>query len=115
MEKNSTTDEMKTMVSCLNKLVSDGFTEDFQVNENGFYSIQRDKYYKPEDIHIVNYYRFEGASDPSDNSILYAIETNDGYKGSLVDAYGPDSDPLVHKFLKQVEDITKKPVNNPVG
>ncbi len=39
-------------------------------------------------MEVVEFYRFEGASNPDDNSILYAIETSDGLKGLLVDAYG---------------------------
>jgi hypothetical protein len=61
------------------------------------------KVYKPEDLLIVNFYRYEGISDPEDNSILYVIETRDGAKGTLVDAYGAYSDPLIEKFMKQVK------------
>jgi hypothetical protein len=59
-------------------------------------------------VHVVDFFRFEGESDPADNSILYAIETDDGKKGILSDAYGPYADINVTKFMKQVEDITKK-------
>lgn len=109
MQKNATTADMQTMTACLNKLVRDGYTEDFKVTEKGLLSIQKEKHYKVSQIHIVDFYRFEGASDPSDNSIVYAIETEDGTKGTLTDAYGPYADPATGKFIKQVEDITKKP------
>ena len=109
MEKNATTEDMKTLASCLNKLVLDGYTNDFKVNEKGqLFSMQTGKIYKPDDVHIVNFYRFEGASDPADNSILYAIETSDGVKGTLTDAYGPYAEPLVTVFMKTVEDMSKK-------
>jgi hypothetical protein len=113
MEQNATTEDMKTLASCLNKLVLDGYTEDFKVNEKGLYSLQTEKLYKPEDVHVVNFYRFEGASDPADNSILYAIETGEGIKGTLIDAYGPYAEPLVTTFMKKVEDVNKKvPASN---
>lgn len=108
MQKNATTADMKTLTSCLNKLVLDGYTEDFKAAERGLLSLQHEKIYSPEEVHVVNFFRFEGASDPADNSILYAIETNDGIKGTLVDAYGPYADIKVHKFIEQVEGITKK-------
>lgn len=109
MEKNSTTDEMKTLTTCLNKLVLDGYTEDFKAGERGvLLSLQHEKMYQPADVHVVNFFRFEGASDPADNSILYVIETNDGIKGTLVDAYGPYSDAKVNSFMEEVEEITKK-------
>jgi hypothetical protein len=37
---------------------------------------------------VVRYYRFEGMTDPADNTVLYVIETSSGEKGLLVDAYG---------------------------
>jgi hypothetical protein len=108
MEKNATTADMKTLATCVNKLVLDGYTEDFKASENGLLSLKNEKIYSPEEVRIVNFFRFEGASDPADNSILYAIETNDGVKGTLVDAYGPYADTKVNKFIEQVEGITKK-------
>jgi hypothetical protein len=66
------------------------------------------KKYKPKDVIAVNFYRFEGITDPDDMSILYAIETFDGGKGTLTDAYGRYSDEDTSAFMKQVE-IHKKP------
>jgi len=45
---------------------------------------------------------------------LYAIETDDGTKGTLTDAFGPYADENVNKFLKNVEDI-KKSTNDPAS
>lgn len=113
MEKNATTEDMKTLASSINKLVLEGFSEDFKVTEEGrLVSLKTEKDYSPEEIHVVDYYRFEGASDPADNAILYAIETDGGEKGTLTDAYGPYADIHVTKFMKQVEDISKKNSKN---
>lgn len=112
MQQKSTMADMKTLASCTNKLVLDGFTEDFKVVEKGLQSTQTEKIYDSSDVKITNFYRFEGASDPADNAILYAIEAGDGVKGTLVDAYGPYADPLIGKFIEQVEEVSKKPVNN---
>jgi len=90
----------------------DGYTEDFKAAERGLLSLQSERIYEPAQIHVVNFFRFEGASDPADNTILYVIETTDGVKGTLVDAYGSYADAKVTAFMKQVEDINKKPVNN---
>jgi len=108
MTSNTTSEDLKTMASCLNKLSMDGYNENFQVTDKGLSSFGKNTFYKPEDIRIVNFFRFEGASDPADNSILYAIETNDGRKGTLTDAYGPYADLETEKFIKKVEDIGKK-------
>ena len=99
---------MKSMVTCTNKLVQDGFTENFKVSEQGLMALEKERVYKPEEVSIVNFYRFEGYSDPGDNTILYAIITNDGVKGTLSDGYGAYGDAQVEKFIKQVEEIHKK-------
>jgi hypothetical protein len=101
-------EEMKTMVSCLNSLLSKGYEAQFKVTAAGLESLSTGKSYKPEEIRIPNFYRFEGESDPADNSILYAIETVDGEKGTLTDAYGPYNDAKVTRFIQQVEEVQKK-------
>lgn len=99
--------EMKTLSSCMNALKGQGFSENFMVNERGLYALDSDKVYSPEEVKIVNFYRFEGDSDPGDGSILYALETVNGIKGTLSDAYGAYGDSEVIKFMDQVEEIMK--------
>lgn len=56
-----------------------------------------------DDFEIDEFYRFEGASNPSDMSILYAISSAKyNLKGALVNAYGTyadDSDSAVQAKL----------------
>lgn len=103
--------EMKTMSSCITALVKDGFTENFTVKENKLQALNAERFYLPEEIKVVNFYRFEGESNPDDSEILYAIETCDGIRGTLSDAYGIYADENVQKFMTQVEEIEKKTTN----
>lgn len=98
---------MKSLIPCLNRSVKRGYNENFKATENGFLSLESSVSYKPTDVEVVNFYRFEGVSDPADNSILYVMRTVDGSKGTLVDAYGTYADPLVEKQISQVEVIHK--------
>jgi len=100
--------EMKTMVSCTNMLYKLGFSAQFKASTEGLLSLTTKKLYKPEDVKIVNFYRFEGDSNPSDNAILYAIETSEGEHGTLTDAYGIYCDTDVTNFIKTVESMHKK-------
>jgi hypothetical protein len=99
---------LKTLASCMSTLYADGFKENFMVKEGVIHALDSDKKYSPSEIKILNFYRFEGESDPADNAILYALETNDGIRGLLSDAYGAYADVKVTKFMKEVEDIMKK-------
>jgi len=99
---------MNTLSACSNKMVSQGYTDTLKVTNQGLNSMAKDKTYAPADVRIINFYRFEGQSDPADNAILYVIETEDGVKGTLIDAYGAYADEKVNKFIKEVEEINKK-------
>ena len=58
----------------------------------------------PEDFTIDEYYRFEGASDPADNSIVYAISPNDSsVKGVLVDAYGVYAENITPEMARKLK------------
>ena len=103
---------MKSLTTCLNRMITEGYTEDFKITEQGLESLHKHDSYQPDQIQIVNFFRFEGESDPDDNAILYIIETNDGTKGTLIDAYGVYNDPKLSQFLKDVEIIQKKVVKN---
>ncbi|MBD0368348.1 MAG: hypothetical protein ICV53_19865, partial [Flavisolibacter sp.] len=82
--------------------------DQFRVEKKYLQSLtDKKKKYKPKDVKAVNFYRFEGISDPDDMSILYAIETCDGRKGTLIDAYGNYSDDDTGAFMQEV-DINKK-------
>lgn len=99
---------MNTMTSIVNKVVKEGYTDSFKVTKQGLYSSAKDRTYKPDDVQIINFYRFEGESDPADNSIIYVIETQDGVKGTLIDAYGPYADRAVNDFMDSVPELNKK-------
>ena len=107
-QPNDKVTEMNTLSACLNKAIRDGYTNDFEITSKGLHALgDPDKYYGPDDIHIPNFYRFEGESDPGDMSILYVIETPDGKKGTLIDAYGAYADGRVNAFIVQVMNIQK--------
>jgi hypothetical protein len=109
MENNDQIPHMKSLALCLNRMVLDGYDDDFKATEEGsLKSLKTEHTYTPEQINIVNFFRFEGQSDPNDNTIMYVIETHDGQKGTLVDAYGAYADEKVSAFFQQVESIQKK-------
>jgi hypothetical protein len=79
--------EMTTLSQVIEKLRLKRQDNEFILTPEGF-TIGNNKFYQPHDLKIIKTYRFEGESDPSDSSILYVIEGNDGTIGYSVDAYG---------------------------
>lgn len=107
-ESNDRLTFMTDLQKCMKKLEEQGYTDQFRVEKKYLQSLTDAKRkYKPKDVTAVNFYRFEGLTDPDDMSILYAIETTDGFKGTLVDAYGNYSDDDTGAFMQEV-DINKK-------
>ena len=87
----TTKNEMTTVTSVLEKLRIKKHDQEFRMTPEGF-TPGNNKYYQPEDLKIIRTYRFEGESDPSDSSVIYVIEANDGLIGYSIDAYGVYSD-----------------------
>jgi hypothetical protein len=108
VNKNDATLKMKTLSESVNEAIAIGYTENFKVVSRGLTTGDEQVTYAPPDIAISDFYRFEGYSDPQDNAILYLIRTNDGRKGTLIDAYGAQADAAISNFISGVEDIQKK-------
>jgi hypothetical protein len=107
-------EEERSLINVEHKLTKDGFTQDFKVTDGRLHTLgtESSKSYAPADVTIVDFYRFEGESDPDDMSILYALETADGVKGTVSSAYGTYADSDTLDFLKQVEDLGKNLVKH---
>jgi hypothetical protein len=111
-EYNRSTPYIKSMVLCLSKVVDDGYKEDFKATREGLESASTRKLYTPNEVKVITSFRFEGFSDPGDSAVLYVIETADGVKGTLIDGCGNLADPLVYKFILDVETSGEKQLIN---
>src|SRR5687768_9977973 len=89
-----------TVSAAVNGLKQRGYNLDFNLEENCL--ICQGNKFTPEDFEIVEVYRFEGNSDPADEAVVYAIESNKGDKGILVNGYGPSADEMSSKLAKKL-------------
>ncbi len=92
------------LVEAVNGLKTRGYDINFEVTVNGKLKDPNDGINNADEVSICEYHRFEGMTDPEDASIIYAIETTDGKKGILIDAYGMDASTRVADFLKSVDE-----------
>lgn len=93
-----------TLSQTMNELRKEGYVEDFNLQQNclecrnGQFKIFTDEF------KIDKYFRFEGDSNPSDSSILYAISSDTHQlKGLLVNAYGIYSEPVTDELLQKLQ------------
>ncbi len=93
----------ETVTQALKVLSERGFLHSFKVEQQKITCLETLINYLPNQIKIIEYHRFEGASNPDDTEVIYAIECHDGTLGTLVDAYGSYADSSLGDFLKMVE------------
>ncbi len=94
-----------TVTDTLNTLKEEGYVLDFNLKPDCVECISTDIKLYPDDFVIDKFYRFEGASNPDDSAIVYAISSKDGLKGSLVDAYGVYADSLTTDLINKLKII----------
>lgn len=90
-----------TVSEAINDLKKRGYTQDFNLQENCL--VCNAINYHPDDFHITEVYRFEGATDPADEAVVYGIEGKDGTKGSLVNGYGYSSEPMSEAIIQKLK------------
>lgn len=88
---------METLSQAINELQIEGYISGITLDELSTLN--------PLDWVIKKIHRFEGNTNPSDNSILYAIARKDGMrKALLINAYGVYNDSEINAFITKVED-----------
>jgi hypothetical protein len=93
-----------TLSETINGLKKEGYTLDFNICEESVACHQTNLILSPEDFEIDKVYRFEGESNPDDQSILYAISSPKfEVKGVLVNGYGISSDDVTNALIKKLK------------
>jgi hypothetical protein len=93
----------KSVREAIQGLAARGFSANFEMISGTFRAVDKGKAFTPAELTIVEHHRFEGASDPEDLAVVYAIAAQDGTRGVLVDAYGVYANPEISAFLKSVK------------
>ena len=83
----------ENLVDALKDMKQRGFTTDFNIAFDNIECKTTGTCLSPSQFEIVEHYRFEGDTNPSDSSVIYAVQSHDGVlKGTLISAYGMYSD-----------------------
>lgn len=91
-----------TLIEALDDLRRRGYTADFDLLPHCIECAAQQIQLHPEDFEITEVYRFEGANDPGDSDVVYAIAGKNGLKGVLTDAYGAYADSLTTEMLSKL-------------
>jgi hypothetical protein len=91
-----------SLAEAIEELRNRGFTANFEFLDQAFRDVDSGRTFTAEELTIVEHYRFEGASDPEDMSVVYAIESTNGTRGIIADAFGTYANPDLGGFLNNV-------------
>ncbi|NBC09925.1 MAG: phosphoribosylpyrophosphate synthetase [Bacteroidetes bacterium] len=81
-----------------------GFKDEFKLEgPHQMKNLNTGDMYSPGDMTIVEYHRFEGMSNPSDMSIVFAVEAEDGRKGTIISTYGAYANMKLVEFMDKVK------------
>ncbi|MEN0053078.1 MAG: phosphoribosylpyrophosphate synthetase [Mucilaginibacter sp.] len=89
-----------TITEAISQLKEQGFTLEFNLVGNEFKT--EGQTYVADEFEIVDLYRYEGTSDPADESIVYALLSSSGVKGILVTSYGASTDESSAETIRQL-------------
>ena len=92
-----------TLSGTIDDLRTQGYVEDFNLLQQCLECRNRQYRIFADEFEVDSYYRFEGASDPADSAILYAISSDKyGLKGVLVNGYGISSEQVTDEMLRKL-------------
>ncbi len=93
----------ETVTEALRDLKARGFERDFNIAFDKLVCRTTDLSLNPEDFEIVEVHRFEGETNPSDEDVVYALESKDGKaKGVITTAYGANADDIAPELLSKL-------------
>ncbi len=92
-----------TLSQAVEGLKQRGYTDDLAQGGHCLVHHGRKLSLDPADFEIDEFHRFEGASDPADTSIIYAISSKRyGIKGMLISAYGAEASTLTQAMVAKL-------------
>lgn len=81
---------METILEASERLRRRGYAGDFSATDEGLLRCQGcGTNHEPAELEIHEVVRYEGASNPDDEEILFALECGCGRRGLYVSAFGP--------------------------
>lgn len=92
-----------TVVEAVNGLKNRGYTIDFNLEADKIFCSKTPLALKPTDFEIAEFYRFEGPSDPADEAVVYAIESQKGQKGVLVTGFGISAEGVGEEMVEKLQ------------
>ena len=99
----------RSMADIVDRLTKSGYDDVFRGEAGGIRSTKTGVLHRPEQFEIVIIERFEGISNPEDETIVLALRCRDhDCRGTWVSPYGKDMPSLDASLIRRIPDGRKK-------
>lgn len=96
---------MEELAEALQRLTLAGYVDEYRSDTGGLKSRLRGTLHPPEEFRVDEIVRFEGDSDPSEESAVFALTSRiDATRGTFTAAYGALMDPLDAEMVRRFGD-----------
>ncbi len=99
--QNPSDNQFGNLYNAVESLKKQGYTDELTLTEDGLFNnaLPLD----PKLFRIDSFHRFEGPSDPADQSIVYAVSCSKlALKGLLIGDYGANAQDFIHKMVRDL-------------
>lgn len=92
-----------TLTAALTGLKAKGYTLDFNIVFDKLICHENNVCLNPNEFEITEVHRFEGDTNPSDEEVVYAVQSHDQkIKGTLTSAFGTYADDVSTEMLQKI-------------
>ncbi len=95
---------METMTEATTRLAANGYVGQFLIRNGNVECHSCNSVITADQLTVEETVRFEGISDPGDESVLFAITDHCGHKGTLIATYGPEMSPEEAEIVSHLHD-----------
>jgi hypothetical protein len=91
----------KSLTDALDDLKKRGYNVDFEPQSDCLYCSMLDLRLNEEEFHVDEVYHFEESSNTGDSSVIYALTSPAGVKGTIIDG-GKNSGNIIPAIAKKI-------------
>jgi hypothetical protein len=102
-------DGVETLSHAVDRLTAAGYRDDFHADAVGLHATIAGCSHEPEAFLVDEVFRYEGPTDPADESIVFALRCKPhGAKGTYTVAFGPNMPAADARAVRRLDDARNR-------
>lgn len=95
---------MGTLADAIRTLTGRGYDDQFRAEGDGLRAVKADRSFDPRALRVDEVARFEGDSNPAEQTMVFALRSSDGVRGTYTVAHGPEMAEADAKVVRLLDD-----------